>query len=435
MKERRAGFTLLIFLVAIHLAFLLPQSSKSIDLRQNYAPTVCPDGINKARATILLPSKSLTSRPLDKPQYKFVKSAQGSLALTRGALIVSGDRRNTIALQSLSGKWTAATTCAMGQKIQWFVGGSSSVTSRGKLLLLNSGLSDATVAVTTFSENGPLPTSTYTVKASSQKSVTLDSLDPGAARLALKVEILSGRVTPYLLDERVKGLKNLGGDFVNPISTPQNKIVIAGIPTKFGAKSKVTHTLRLMTTAKVDASVSVEIVSTSGEYVPVELSDISLNSQEVRDISLTGIDFGKSSFALRLTGTAPIIAAVKSEVKKGSLSDFLWSTPSENFGVLSYNFYGLEPVMTFVGDRIWVNIEWKDSRGKSHKKTLSGQSIVNWKAQPNIRALTITNRTASLGAMAWQSADGVAFLPFTQGSEVESATRPYIDISVIQPRS
>lgn len=433
-KESRAAISLLIFIIIVHIGYLLPQSSKSIEVRQNYAPTVCPDGVSGARATALLPSKSLTTRPLEKPNYKFIKSSSGSLTLNRGAIIVTGDLRNSVGLQTRAGKWTTATTCAVGKKTTWFVGGTSSVTSRGKLVLLNSGLSDASVSVTAYSENGPLPSVTYSVKPASEKNINLDTLDPGAKRLAIKVDVLSGRITPFLLDERVKGLNNLGGDFVNALTMPSETLYIAGISPSFGKNSKVAHTLRLMTTAKVDASVSVEIISPTGVYVPIELSEIALNSQEVKDVSLTGIDFGKKTFALKITSTAPIVASVRTEVKTGRVSDFMWITPSEIFGELKYNLYGLEPKITFVGERVLVDVEWKDSRGKTYKKRLSGQSILTWKTPANMRAMTITNRTPARGGMSWMTADGVAYLPLVQGSQIESATRPYIDIAVIQPR-
>jgi hypothetical protein len=189
-----------------------------------------------------------------------------------------------------------------------------------------------------------------------------------------------------------------------------------------------------MTPGKIDATASIEVVSPEGVFIPVGFSNFSLKPEEVRDINLSGIDLGEKTFALKITGSEPIVASVFTEVRKGSLSDFMWSAPVQTFGTVSFNVYGLEPTFSFVGERIQIDVAWKDYRGKSGSKTLIGEEIVNWKVPANTRLISILNRTGSVGAMSWITRDGVTHLPITLSTNLESATKPIADIAVIQPK-
>ena len=218
-KETRAAIALLIFILVLHVAHLLPQASSITEVTQSYPATACPGAIGDAKATALIPNKKIAVRDINRPQADLVKNNQGSYLMSRGALLVEGSSASTVELQTRTNKWTAATICTVSDPIVWFVGGTANVTSQSKLILVNSGLSDAIVDITSYSENGAIQTVPVTVKASSEKVIRVDSLDPGSTRITLKVATRSGRVTSYLLDERVKGLNNIGGDFVPPLSS------------------------------------------------------------------------------------------------------------------------------------------------------------------------------------------------------------------------
>ena len=433
-KETRAAIALLIFILVLHVAHLLPQASSITEVTQSYPATACPGAIGDAKATALIPNKKIAVRDINRPQADLVKNNQGSYLMSRGALLVEGSSASTVELQTRTNKWTAATICTVSDPIVWFVGGTANVTSQSKLILVNSGLSDAIVDITSYSENGAIQPVPVTVKASSEKVIRVDSLDPGSTRITLKVATRSGRVTSYLLDERVKGLNNVGGDFVPPLSSAARELIIPALPIKVGDNSTVEHSIRLMTPGKIDATASIEVVSPEGVFIPVGFSNFSLKPEEVKDINLSGIDLGEKTFALKITGSEPIVASVFTEVRKGSLSDFMWSAPVQTFGTVSFNVYGLEPTFSFVGERIQIDVAWKDYRGKSGSKTLIGEEIVNWKVPANTRLVSILNRTGSVGAMSWITRDGVTHLPITLSTNLESATKPIADIAVIQPK-
>ena len=435
MREERAALALLLFVLMAHIAFLLPQVGSSETVTEKYVATICPGPSNGGRGTALLPVRTIGVRELARSNEEFGRSPLGTRSLSAGALVIKGDPRNTVELQSKSGKWTAATNCLAGESTSWFVGGTANVSSQGRLIMINSGLSDAIVEVTPFSESGPGAPTNVTIKALTERSVKIDTLNPGAQRLALRVEIVSGRVTSYLLDERVRGLNNIGADFIAPATRPSNELIIPGLPARFGSNSQVRHTLRIMTTDDVTATASVELISPNGVYVPVGLGEIDLSSREVVDLPLNEIEIGNKPFALKISGSAPLVAAVFTEVRTRGISDFMWSSAAPTFEEVTLNLYGLEPVMTFVGERIEINLNWRTRTGKKASASISGAEIANWKIPPDTRLLTITNRSDVVGGMSWLTGDGVTFLPLQMASSLEVAPRPIADIAVIQPRS
>ena len=432
--QSRASIVLLLFIIAAHIAYFLPQNNQITQVTQSYPATACPGPISDAKSTALLPNKSLGIRDVASAKSQFRKNNVGSYSVTRGAVLVEGNSSNTLMLQSRAGKWTAATTCTISDPVVWFVGGTANVTSQSKLILVNSGLSDAVVDLTSYSENGPTREVPVTVKSSSEKIIRIDSLDPGSTNIIVKVKTRSGRVTAYLLDERVRGLNNVGADFVAPIKDSANEVVISAIPMKFGSGSTVKHRLRLMTTGKVDTTASVEVISPEGVFIPIGFGSIPLRSQEVKDVDLSGVDLGGKTFALKITSAEPVIAGVFTEVRKGSISDFMWSSGSQPFGTVSFNVYGLEPNFTFVGERIQIELSWRTNNGKNGSKTLIGEEIVNWTAPSNLRLVTITNRSGAVGSLTWITSDGVTHLPLSPSTNLESATKPIADAKVIQPQ-
>ena len=433
-QDSRASLALLIFIITAHIAYLLPQSSSITEVTQSYPSTACPGSIGDAKATALLPSKSIEVRDVARPQSLQKKNGLGSYSLNRGAILVEGNAANTFALQSRVGKWTAATICTVSDPTTWFVGGTANVTSQSKLVLVNSGLSDAILDVTSFSENGPSQSLPVSVKSSSEKIIRVDALNPGSERVVIKVETRSGRVTAFLLDERVRGLTNVGGDFVAPAGTPTKDILIPALPIKVGSSGSVIHRVRIMTTGKIDATASIEVVSPDGVFIPVGFGNLKLTSQVVRDIDLSEVDLGSKTFALKISASEPIVAGVFTEVKSGPISDYMWSSAATRFGSVTMNLYGLEPIMSFAADRIQIDVSWRDNRGKSDSKTLIGEEIVNWRVPANTRVITIINRSGAVGSMTWSTRDGVTHLPISSSTNLESATKPIPDIAVILPQ-
>ena len=86
---------------------------------------------------------------------------------------------------------------------------------------------------------------------------------------------------------------------MSSINNPQTSQVIPGLLAKYGQTGKLSHTLRIMNTSDVESTASVEIISSDGVYIPVELSEIRLDSRKVREIELVDLDLGRTNFSFK----------------------------------------------------------------------------------------------------------------------------------------
>jgi hypothetical protein len=166
------------------------------------------------------------------------------------------------------------------------VGATADITSKGSLNLVNSGLGKALVRVSVFSENGALTPRDLVVDANSFKQISLPSLAPGAKSIAIHIEPKSGRVNGFLVDERSKGLRLLGGDIVNSTDDPGKKLQIPAIPQQVKKKTPTPHILRLLVPGDVDARISAEIRSTDGTFSPVGINGKVIAHKKVIEIPM-----------------------------------------------------------------------------------------------------------------------------------------------------
>ena len=125
MKETRASFALLIFIIMAHIAFFLPNSQSSLEISKSYSVTTCPGPINEAKLTALIPSKSIGIRSLAKKTSGFTELSVGNPNNLRSAIVIAGNPDDAIAIQSKPSRWTSATICGSGSASSWFVGGTA----------------------------------------------------------------------------------------------------------------------------------------------------------------------------------------------------------------------------------------------------------------------------------------------------------------------
>jgi len=153
-----------------------------------------------------------------------------------------------------------------------------------------------------------------------------------------------------------------------------------------------------MNVADVESSASVEIISSDGVYVPVELSEIRLNSRQVREIELVDLDLGRTNFGLKIESETPFVASVLTELKSSNILDFTWSIPANPLNEIGFNLYGLEPILTLIGEKIDATVEIRNRDGKNVTKNIAGEEIVNWQFPANSRIVRIINRTRARAA-------------------------------------
>ena len=410
-----------------------PSAIKQSDFSENYPPVVCPATPSGESSAISVPSTQTGSRVLGKKTtiYKPTRT----LRLMQGSSPTILDTKNMTSpvWQIKKGVWAGATICSAPAISQWFVGGAADVTSKGKLILINSGLSEAIIDVEIWSESGARPPKVVTLKANSSVVQNLDSLDPGAKRIALHIAPRSGRVNAFLVDERGRGLKSLGGDMVNASPDPAKVNVIPAIPHIKRSGKALGHTLRVIAPGDVDARISVELISTKGSFIPVGFDDRLIKAGVVTEIAINP-QLVPSVFSLRISSDRPIVSSVYSSTFAESKSDFLWSTSTSEMKEYSLAVSGLAPTLVFSGDEISVSISILYTNKKEKKFTVTGEGIATFKVPDNARTINFTKVGEKIvGGALISTQSGYGYLPLNPGSEISRVLLPSANIRVLNP--
>ena len=426
---------LIVTAVVATLAFsnLTSESVTQSDFSENYPPVVCPATPSGESSAISVPSTQTGARVLGKKSIIFKPTRTLRLMQSSSPTILETKNMTSPVWQIKKGVWAGATICSAPSTSQWFVGGAADITSKGKLILINSGLSEAIIDVEIWSESGIRPPKVVTLKANSSVVQTLDSLDPGAKRIALHIVPRSGRVNAFLVDERGRGLKSLGGDMVNASPDPTRMVVIPAIPHMKRSGKALGHTLRVIAPGDVDARISVELISTKGSFVPFGFADRAIKAGIVTEIQLNP-QLVPSTFALRISSDRPIVASVYSSTYAQAKSDFVWSTSTAEMTEYSLAVSGLAPTLVFSGDKISVSISILYTNKKEKKFTVTGEGIATFKVPDNARTVHFTKVSdKTVGGALISTQSGYGYLPLVPGSELTRVLLPSANIRVLNP--
>jgi hypothetical protein len=433
MRFKRPLLIIAAVIATLTFSNLASVSVTQSDFSENYPPVVCPATPAGESSAISVPSTQTGSRVLGKKTVIFKPTR--TLRLMQGSSPTILDTKNLTSpvWQIKKGVWAGATICSAPSISQWFVGGAADITSKGKLILINSGLSEAIIDVEIWSESGIRPPKVVTLKANSSVVQSLDSLDPGAKRIALHIVPRSGRVNAFLVDERGRGLKSLGGDMVNASPDPSKEIVIPAIPHMKRSGKALGHTLRVIAPGDVDARISVELISTKGSFVPFGFDDRAVKAGIVTEIPLNP-ELVPSTFALKITSDRPIVASVYSSTYADGKSDFVWSTSTAEMKEYSLAVSGLAPTLVFAGEKISISLSILFTKKKEKKFTITGEGIVTFKVPDNARTINfikVSDETVGGSLISTQS--GFGYLPLIPGSELTRVLLPSANIRVLNP--
>lgn len=429
MKLRR------FLIVALALGLLIATSntlSSSISRQQfsmSYPSVVCPATLNGLASQVSLGSRSTKIHRVGSTSAKFVKAKVLRLPIANDPLLVDAQGTTPIVWQSRSGSWAGGTICSDPAASQWFVGGSADITARGKLILVNSGLSESITDVFIWSGASPATTKVVSVKANSFESIGLDSLAPGESSLVIRVVSRSGRLNAFVVDERGKGLRTLGGDLVSPGLAPSKQIYIPAIPLQPKVKNAPAQQLRLLAPGDADANVSVEIISGDGRFTPVGFDDITVKKGQVMNFPLSPT-VSSSVYGLHITSDEPIVAGAFANVGR----DFVWSSSVPPLTPFAMAMTGLAPLMVFVGNEINVEVNLTVVGGKKSRKVIRGTDIAFWRVPNNARNLTFVRVSPNTYASSLQaSANGFGSIPLIAGSVLTKSAIPTANIRVLNP--
>lgn len=432
---RNIGVILVLALMA-GLSYSAPERDQQVKLTSSYPATVCPAIGNNVSSIAALTSSKIDRRLIDGVSKRLNPGKGNAIPLKSNALLVEGNPGTSLTFANNG--WKSVVPCSVSNGDQWFVGGSGGLTSKSFLYIVNSGFSESAVDLELFTLNGPVEPKIVTIAQNSTKKISVDSLVPGEESIALAVKTKSGRVSSYLFDERKKGLKSLGADFVSPVGQARKQVIIpaiSGLPGKLSSNTNsVSHTLRLLVPSSIDANVDISVNSDDGRFIPVGLSQLNVKSQRVLNVPLTFAPTNQP-FSVIIDSDQPVLASVFSNFSYGKSSEIAWATGADEMSKWSVNLTGSKPTLTFVGDRIDVQITATGSNGNKFEKKLTGSNFLVWRAPVGLNKLEVqANRSGIVGGVIFlpeSGGIGSSYIPMNNGANLETASEPVADARVI----
>ena len=440
MKFKELNFRVIAMILALFVlataTYFAPEKSDQVKLTSTYPATVCPAIGNKVSSIAALTNSKVNRRLVD-GRSKILKPGKSSvIALSKDAVLVEGNAGTAITFANNG--WKSVVPCSVSNGTQWFVGGSGALTSKSYLYIVNSGFSQSLVDLEVFTPNGALEPKSVSIPQNSTKKLSVDSLVPGEDVIVVGVKTQSGRVSSYLFDERKKGLRSLGADFIAPIGSSSKKVTISAISGLTGKlvtqSNSVSHAMRVLVPGKIDANVSVTINSNDGNFIPVGLAELKVKSQRVLNIPLTFAPTNQA-FSIIIDSDQPLLASVLSTFNYGKSSEIAWATAADDLAKWSVNLTGSRPTLTFSGKKINVSISATGINGKKITKTITGSNFATWRPPVGLNRLQITanKKGISGGVIFLPDAGGIgsSYIPMNNGANLETASEPIADASVI----
>lgn len=435
INSRVIALVLVIFLLSVAI-FFAPEKNDQIRINSSYPATVCPAIGNNVSSTASLVNSKIKRRLIDGNSRALNSGKRSAILLSNNALLVEGNEGT--ALTFVNNSWKSVVPCSISNGMQWFIGGSGALVSKSSLFIVNSGFSESVVDLEIFTPNGELDTKSVAIAQNSTKKLALDSLIPGEDIIAIGVKTKSGRVSSYLFDERKKGLRSLGADFVAPVGFASKKFTISaisGLSGKLDSQgNSVSHSIRVLAPGDIDANISVTINSNDGNFIPVGLDQLNIKSKRVINIPLTFAPVNQA-FSIIITSDQPVLASVFSSFIYGKRTEIAWATGSDQLVKWSANLTGSRPTLTFSGEKINVDISATGVNGKKITNKVTGSNFAIWKAPAGLNRIQITARSKGIsGGLIFLPDNGnigSSYIPMNNGANLETASEPVADASVI----
>lgn len=429
------GFVIFLLILAL-ISYLAPTRNEQVKITYSYPATVCPAAPTNTNAIAALPNSKIGKRLIDGKVKRFSPANASSVAMGTKSILIDGNAGTSLSF--VNNGWKAVVPCSVSNGEQWFVGGSGAITSKSILSIVNSGFSESSVEIEVYTPSTALEAKQVAIAPNSTKSISVDTLAPGEDSLVIAVKTKSGRVSSFLFDERKKGLRSLGADYVAPVSTARKIITIPAISDLQGkaavAGTSSVHTLRLLIPGSIDANIEVAINSNDGNFVPVGLAELKVKSRRVVNIPLTFAP-QKQAFSIIVKSDQPVLGSVFSAYTFGKSSEIAWATSAEDLSKLIINLTGSNPLVAFAGAKIEVNIQAIGTNGKKYNKTVKGNNFATWKAPIGLNRIQFTSKNPDThGGIILQpegAGVGTSYIPLNTGANLESTSEPISDADVI----
>ena len=431
MRFRRLIFFASILMFTGVTSNFLTSEVASTRFSESYPAAVCPPTDPSVSSKVSIPTKKALFRKVTGKSKNLVPINSTRYSITKYPILLDYSGVTSFVSQSVPGVWAASILCTAPTTDQWFAGGSADIVGKNRLFLVNSGLSEALVDVSAWSEGGLLSGKVIAISANSSMRIPLDLIAAGYSRVVIRVVPRSGRVNAYLLDERAKGLRSLGADFVNPTSSPSTDIVISGIPHQILKGKAGAHILRVLAPGTAGANIRVDVISTDGVFAPVGFDGRDIPGGAVKDILLNPT-IPSASFSIRIRADEPIVAGVLSGIVVGGHRDLLWNTATPSLENVKLALRGIKPKFIFTGDVISLSAAIHFSNGTSKTVKIAGNDIKAWNVPDNATSVAFSDIRGKIFVSALiKSLNGIASVPIAPGSALVKAPIPTSDIAVI----
>lgn len=387
MRTERTFFLILATVATLAVSNLLNVTVSTSKFSESYPSVVCSPNLPGLTSAISLSSGKAEIRKTGTKSMKTRSAGISRYAISSQSAVIESGEVTPVIWQTRKGVWAGAAPCTGPITSQWFVGATADITSKGSLNLVNSGLGKAVITVNVFTENGPVTPRDVVVGANSYLNLPLVSLAPGSKKIAIHIKPKSGRVNGFVIDERGRGLRALGGDIVNSTGDPEKTLRIPAIPQQVNRNVATPHTLRLYVPGAIDARISAEIRSTDGTFSPIGINGKVIAHQKVVEIPMK-IKMAAGKFSLYISSDQPILGSVFSQTSAQGKSDFIWSTSAPELQEFTLATNGLAPSLVFTGKSIKVTLEILSSSGKSKGVEIRGEDIATYVVAASTRTVT-----------------------------------------------
>ncbi|CAN2215787.1 Protein of unknown function DUF5719 [Candidatus Nanopelagicaceae bacterium] len=433
MRTERAFFLILATAASLAIGNLLNVTVSTSKFNESYPSVVCPPNLSGLSSAISLSTGKAEIRKTGTKSMKTRSAGISRYAISSQSAVIESDEVTPVIWQTRKGVWAGAAPCTGPITSQWFVGATADITSKGSLNLVNSGLGKAVITVNVFTENGAVTPRDIVVGANSFLNLPLVSLAPGSKKIAIHIKPKSGRVNGFVIDERGRGLKSLGGDLLNSTGDPTKVLQIPAIPQQVNRNVATPHTLRLYVPGAIDARISAEIRSTDGTFSPIGINGKVVAHQKVVEIPMK-IKMASGKFALHINSDQPILGSVFTQTVVQGKSDFIWSTSAPDLQKFTLATNGLAPTLVFTGKSIDVTLDLLSSSGGSKRVEIRGEDIATYAVAASTRSVTFMNISkGTSGAALISSKSGSGYIPLAPGSVLTKSSIPSSNISVLIP--
>ena len=433
MRTERTFFLVIATAATLAIANLLNVTVSTSRYNESYPAVACPPNLSGLSSAISLSTGKPEIRKTGTKSLKTRPAGISRYAISSQSAVIESGEVTPVIWQTRKGVWAGAAPCTGPITSQWFVGATADITSKGSLNLVNSGLGKAVITVNVFTDNGAVTPRDVVVGANSFLNLPLVSLAPGSKKIAIHIKPKSGRVNGFVIDERGRGLRSLGGDILNSTAEPVKVLQIPAIPQQVNRNQATPHTLRLYVPGAIDARISAEIRSTDGTFSPIGINGKVIPNQKVVEIPMK-IKMAAGKFALHISSDQPILGSVFTQTVVQGKSDFIWSTHAPDLQKFTLATNGLAPNLVFTGKEIRISLDLLSSSGKTKRVEVRGEDIATYAVAASTRSVTFTNISkATSGAALISSKSGSGYIPLVPGSVLTKSSIPSSNISVLIP--